>query len=935
MPTRRSTRLSVQNSNSDQSQGIVERQKPVRDMASRSKRQQALADTFNLPPTTKKKDRTQQVLTDTTNNTSQSFDSNEKEHAGFNGFNSNSVTPEEKSPIGNNQENLIDKTENNQPASNNHNQLADSEPDQASTSKSSEGGTELDNIIADVVGKHIKEEEEKLEKLSSKQETTEANNFLQEWEKVEEEQKEERYRKLQLLLNKSEMYTKYLLGRMEAQKRRMTVGMNTSQSSQDSSPPRKKKKDDDDANLEASQLSQQSQSSESEAALCNGCPLLFTGELRPYQVEGLLWLNTMFENGVNGILADEMGLGKTVQCIAAIAHLVSMNVRGPYLIVVPLSTLPNWVNEFKRFAPKVPVMLYHGPKAEREWLRRDIRKSKEVDGQWYTQPVVCTSYEVAMADRQYLMSMRWKYLIVDEGHRIKNAQCRLIKELRMYDSTHRVLLTGTPLQNNLSELWSLLNFLLPEVFDDLDSFEYWFKLDCLRSDQQDQLIAEEKKRNILSMLHKIMTPFILRRLKSDVELNLPPKQELLVYAPLTQQQRKLYEATVDCTIMKLVDKEDNSKQVDPDNLIIPTADNKRSRRSSTLSSKVNYQSQLAGTDSDDEDINDWVKEIMDSTAKRHSSSSKAKGFGSHVNNIKMRNPLMMLRKCCSHPYLLSQPIDQETGYCKIDEEVVKSSGKMLILDAMLKELKKTGHKVLIFSQMTKMLDLIEDYCHLRELNYCRLDGQTDMTTRGEQMQAFNTDPDQFLFLLSTRAGGLGINLSSADTVIIYDSDWNPQCDLQAQDRAHRIGQTKPVMIYRLVCANTVDEKIVERASRKRRLEKMVIHKEKFKTGMTREYTDTCKPISSQELLELLKSHDHEAAVDVTNKRREVISKKELAALLDRSHLVEQWKVNQEKARSGTAGKSEAKSRGRARQKMACSTGANRVFKVIGEEGAEL
>ncbi|XP_067938071.1 lymphocyte-specific helicase-like isoform X2 [Watersipora subatra] len=780
----------------------------------------------------------------------------------------------------------------------------------------------LETIISEVVSKQMEAEEEKLHKLNDEKEKEDTRIFLEEWQKEEEKEKEERYQKLQLLLTKSELYTKYLLERMDHQKSKM----NQTQESQSNQPLAKKSRKSHKAENETSlsdsiSSSQQSQVSNSDMALSSGCPLLFTGTLRPYQVDGLLWLNTMFENGVNGILADEMGLGKTIQCIAAIAHLITMDIKGPFLIVVPLSTLPNWVNEFHRFAPKVPVVLYHGSKDEREVLRRSIRKSTDIDGQWSSQPVVCTSYEVAMVDRQYLMSMHWKYLIVDEGHRIKNAQCRLIKELRLYDSTHRVLLTGTPLQNNLSELWSLLNFLLPEVFDDLDSFEYWFKLDCLKKDQQQQLIAEEKKRNVLAMLHKIMTPFILRRLKADVELNLPPKQELLVYAPLTQQQRTFYEATVNKTIMQLLKKKEEPS--DEPTTVTESPGGKRSRRSTK---PVNYLSQMeTKEDEDDVGLDSWVEEIMDLTTNRTTGTPKVNKVKSHVHGVKLQNPMMQLRKCCSHPYLLSQPIDPETGYCKIDEEVVNSSGKMLLLDAMLAELKKRGHKVLIFSQMTKMLDLIEDYCHVRRHEYCRLDGQTDIHSRREQMELFNTDPTYFLFLLSTRAGGLGINLCAADTVIIFDSDWNPQCDLQAQDRAHRIGQTKPVVVYRLVCANTVDERVVERAARKRRLEKLVIHKEKFKTGMTKSYTDTCKSISSQELLDLLKSDDHDGVIEM-NTRKEVISKRDLNALLDRSSLNEEWQATQAK------GEDVKRKRVKKPTQLASKkSDLSRVFKVIDDK----
>ncbi|XP_033733127.1 lymphoid-specific helicase-like [Pecten maximus] len=626
-------------------------------------------------------------------------------------------------------------------------------------------------------------------------------------------------------------------------------------------------------------------------------PKLFSGgKLRQYQSEGFTWLKTLYENGVNGILGDEMGLGKTIQCIAMLAHMVSMGVPGPFIVCAPLSTLPNWHSEFKRFAPKVPVILYHGDREERTRLRMKMYKKYEVKKDVEVQPVVITSYEITMRDRKLLSSFEWKYLIVDEGHRIKNTHCRLIRELRLYRNTHRLLLTGTPLQNNLSELWSLLNFLLPEIFDDLGSFEAWFDIERLSGTKADEdIVKEEQQMNILSMLHQILTPFMLRRLKQDVELNIPPKKEILVYAPLTKIQQEFYSSLIDHTIF---DRLKSTKKPEPK---VELSEKGRPVRGSTKK-KINYKlmmesesdrAELKKTEKaiekDEEDLSAWITAVNDETTQNTSTPAKDVVMATSQVTIKLRGVMMQLRKCCNHPYLLEYPLDPDTGNFKVDEDIVKKSGKMLLLDRMLKELKSRDHKVLIFSQFTTMLDVIEDYCYFRSYKFCRLDGSCNVESRQESMAAFNSDPEIFLFLLSTRAGGLGINLVSADTVIIYDSDWNPQCDLQAQDRCHRIGQTKPICVYRFVTSNTIDQRIVERAAAKRKIEKMVIHKEKFKSGISN-FNSSLQPLTQHELLDLLKSNDHQMTMNNSNKAGSVISNRDLDRLLDRSDLYEQWKA---------------------------------------------
>ncbi|KAK2498133.1 hypothetical protein MC885_010527 [Smutsia gigantea] len=609
---------------------------------------------------------------------------------------------------------------------------------------------------------------------------------------------------------------------------------------------------------------------------CNGEPVPFQqpkhftgGVMRWYQVEGMEWLRMLWENGINGILADEMGLGKTVQCIATIALMVQRGVPGPFLVCGPLSTLPNWMAEFQRFTPEIPTMLYHGNHQERQNLVKNIHRRK---GTLQVYPVVITSFEIAMRDRNALQHCYWKYLIVDEGHRIKNMKCRLIRELKRFNADNKLLLTGTPLQNNLSELWSLLNFLLPDVFDDLKSFESWFDVTSL-SETAEDIIAKEREQNVLHMLHQILTPFLLRRLKSDVALEVPPKREVVVYAPLSKKQEIFYTAIVNRTIANMfgsIEKETVE--------LSPTGRPKRRTRKSINYSKIDdFPSELEKLISQMQPEVDRERAVVEMTIPIESEV-----------NLKLQNIMMLLRKCCNHPYLIEYPIDPVTQEFKIDEGLVANSGKFLILDRMLPELKARGHKVLLFSQMTRMLDILMDYCHFRDFNFSRLDGSMSYSEREKNMHNFNTDPDVFIFLVSTRAGGLGINLTAADTVIIYDSDWNPQSDLQAQDRCHRIGQTKPVVVYRLVTANTIDQKIVERAAAKRKLEKLIIHKNHFKGGQSG-LNQSKNFLDPKELMELLKSRDYER--EVKGSRGKVISDKDLELLLDRSDLIDQMNAS--------------------------------------------
>ncbi|KAH9995294.1 SNF2 family N-terminal domain-containing protein [Russula vinacea] len=629
-------------------------------------------------------------------------------------------------------------------------------------------------------------------------------------------------------------------------------------------------------------------------------PALVTGaNLRDYQLEGVAWMVSLWENGISGILADEMGLGKTIQTIAFIAHL-RVRVEAPFLIVCPLSVLHNWDDEFKRFAPKIPVCMYHGSPEERAELRRTVmslhfkheslptrkpartkkrRLSRrdhdtgsdeesvvivededsgigsnppdDEDPNPTTQlssfPVVITTYEMIIKDRVHLAKYDWGQVIVDEGHRLKNMDSILMREIKKYPSAGRMLLTGTPLHNNLAELWSLLNFILPEVFDDVASFQESFKIPTLSN-------------GLANHLHEILRPFLLRRLKVDVERSLPPKKSI-------QRQHEVYDAVVKGSLRGLLagarpggnarerDRERIAREIEEDEKMGRIGLRTRnSRPASHLRPKFAFKTKLR-----------------------------------KVNNMHLQNVVMQLRKVCSHPFLFDWPLDQRTYQPVVDEQLVDASGKMMVLERLLDALFARGHKVLVFSQFVTMLDVIEDWA--REFKHwplCRIDGSTGPLERRAEMNRFQKGGDgpdaPRLFLLSTRAGGLGINLTAADTVVFYDQDWNPQMDLQAQDRAHRIGQTRPVLIFRLVSRHTIESKIMQRASEKRQLEALVIAKGKFKVpiGGSAKASESRQTMAGMaaELLELEGEHI-EVVQNTAAGKHGVISDAELDVLLDR------------------------------------------------------
>ncbi|KAG0031806.1 hypothetical protein BGZ82_006827 [Podila clonocystis] len=488
--------------------------------------------------------------------------------------------------------------------------------------------------------------------------------------------------------------------------------------------------------------------------------ILTGGTLKEYQMKGLQWMASLYNNRLNGILADEMGLGKTIQTISLVTFLIEAKQQnGPFLILVPLSTLTNWTLEFEKWAPQVTKVVYKGVPSQRKHIQQTEIRHRNFQ-------VLLTTYEYVIKDRPILSKIKWVYLIIDEGHRLKNANSKLFVTLTQhYSSRYRLILTGTPLQNNLPELWALLNMVLPRVFNSAQSFDEWFNTPFANTGGQDKIeLNEEEALLIIKRLHKVLRPFLLRRLKKDVESELPDKVERVIRCKLSALQSKLY--------------------------------------------------------------NQMKKHGMLFTQAGEKGRTGIKG---------LNNTIMQLRKICNHPYVFEE-VERVINPAKTNNDGLwRVAGKFELLDRMLPKLYKTGHRVLIFFQMTAIMNIMEDYLHYRNYQYMRLDGSTKSDDRSLLLKKFNApDSPYFVFMLSTRAGGLGLNLQTADTVIIFDSDWNPHQDLQAQDRAHRIGQTKEVRIFRLVTEKSVEEHILARAQYKLEIDGKVIQAGKFDNKSTAE-----------------------------------------------------------------------------------------------------
>ncbi|XP_066558180.1 chromodomain-helicase-DNA-binding protein 6-like isoform X1 [Amia ocellicauda] len=512
-------------------------------------------------------------------------------------------------------------------------------------------------------------------------------------------------------------------------------------------------------------------------------------ELREYQLEGMNWLLFNWYNRKNCILADEMGLGKTIQSITFLYEIFLMGIRGPFLIIAPLSTITNWEREFRTWT-EMNAIVYHGSQISRQMIQQYEMFYKDeqgtpVGGMFKFQGVI-TTFEMILADCPELKKIQWRCVVIDEAHRLKNRNCKLLEGLKLMSLEHKVLLTGTPLQNSVEELFSLLNFLEPQQFPSETSFLEEFG----------DLKTEEQ----VKKLQAILKPMMLRRLKDDVEKNLAPKEETIIEVELTNIQKKYYRAILEKNFTFL-----------------------------------------------------------------------AKGANQH-NMPNLINTMMELRKCCNHPYLITgaeekilesfrKTYSPEAWDFQL-QAMIQAAGKLVLIDKLLPKLIAGGHKVLVFSQMVRCLDILEDYLiqrrrSLSRYTYERIDGRVRGNLRQAAIDRFcKVDSDRFVFLLCTRAGGLGINLTAADTCIIFDSDWNPQNDLQAQARCHRIGQSKAVKVYRLITRNSYEREMFDKASLKLGLDKAVLQDINRKGSL-----NGVQQLSKMEVEDLLRKGAYGALMD--------------------------------------------------------------------------
>lgn len=750
-------------------------------------------------------------------------------------------------------------------------------------------------------------------------------------------------------------------------------------------------------------------------------PSLLRGTLRPYQKQGLNWLASLYNNNTNGILADEMGLGKTIQTISLLSYLAcEHHIWGPHLIIVPTSVMLNWEMEFKKFAPGFKVMTYYGSPQERARKRKGWNKVDSFH-------VCITSYQLVVHDHSSFKRKKWRYMILDEAHNIKNFRSARWKALLNFNTENRLLLTGTPLQNNLMELWSLLYFLMPsskmdqmmpDGFANFEDFQQWFgkpvdKIlektttgDIIDENVTKQL--DKDTRDTVARLHQVLRPYLLRRLKKDVEKQMPGKYEHIVYCRLSKRQRYLYDdfmsraktketlasgnflsiinclmqlrkvcnhpdlfevrpvvtsfamdkAVVNCfesddnMVRKLLHIDDNSTNVNLgvlnlDFTNLETLNYFASESTNRLKFTQKLEEQVAvldgliekGRDIESPALDDILEINRFLKLEEQISLRDTLKQMIYLNNLRcQRSPFygesflkfvqgVTKSKRCETVQTMILDIDQrskqmeevvdkfamvtpavvaldmkdqiipiETQY-RVQDEVenrnianpfhhaqVKLSvafpdkqllqydcGKLQKLATLLHDLVANGHRALIFTQMTKVLDILEQFLNFRGYRYMRLDGATKIEDRQLMTEKFNRDPKIPVFILSTRSGGLGINLTGADTVIFYDSDWNPAMDKQCQDRCHRIGQMRNVHIYRFVSEYTIESNILKKANQKRQLDNVVIQEGDFTTDYLGKFSvrdlvnDTSiisdlpdKPIGENANMDLLAQAEDEA-----------------------------------------------------------------------------
>ncbi|WIA40512.1 hypothetical protein OEZ86_013861 [Tetradesmus obliquus] len=584
-------------------------------------------------------------------------------------------------------------------------------------------------------------------------------------------------------------------------------------------------------------------------------PFLLKHTLREYQHIGLDWLVSLYSKKLNGILADEMGLGKTIQTVALLAYLAcEEGVWGPHLVVVPTSVMLNWEMEFKKWCPAFKLLTYYGSAKERKAKRQGWSKP----GAFH---VCITSYTLVLQDAKDAKMFRrkkWKYLILDEAHMIKNWKSQRWQTLLRFNSKRRLLITGTPLQNDLMELWSLMHFLMPAVFSSHAQFKDWFSNPLSGAVEAGGEVSVQ----LVERLHGVLRPFLLRRLKSEVEKQMPAKHEHVLTCRLSKRQRQLYDEYMSRSETRAVMSGGNFMGVvgvlmqlrkvcnHPDlfegRAIVSAYDMPQisvqlpsiamtgrmgARALADLPSLIlelspTYEERAAAM----EEVLQWFMVAIPRARGRPVDAWCSRPDGAAVRRA-AQAALIAEQEFFARGGSLRTALVRKQLFFPDRRLLQYDCGKLVELDLLLRKLKAGGHRVLIFTQMAKMLDVLEAFLNLHGHVYMRLDGSTKPEQRQVMMQRFNSDTKYFVFILSTRSGGVGINLTGADTVVFYDSDWNPAMDAQAQDRCHRIGQTREVHIYRLISANTIEENILRKSDQKRQLDWLAIQSGGFNTEM--------------------------------------------------------------------------------------------------------
>ncbi|ORX46914.1 hypothetical protein BCR36DRAFT_296435 [Piromyces finnis] len=517
--------------------------------------------------------------------------------------------------------------------------------------------------------------------------------------------------------------------------------------------------------------------------------------LKNYQLLGVSWLTYMYLNGFSGILADEMGLGKTAQVISFLGNIYSNHdAKGPFLVIVPSSTKDNWLREFEKWCPELEVRAYYGTQFERAELRHELRETKG------SYNIILTTYQIASSqkeDRGFLKHMNFKIMILDEGHMMKNMTSLRYKHLMAINSDCRFLLTGTPIQNTLQELISLLTFIMPKLFiTDEVSLRKIFEVKTGTA----AFLSTER----VNKAKQIMDPFVLRRKKNEVLKELPKKIEKVVYCESTDYQKKLYQQALETS-------RSNFKNINNDPKEGHNGEVKQINNVLMELRKISDHPLLVRSLYTDNMLKPMSRDI---TNEEQFCDSEPKYV---FEDMQLLSDFELHTYCVNYKYI---------NKYKLKPENWMNAGKVQKLKEILVECKARNDKILLFSQFTKMLDILETVLSSLNYTYLRLDGQTPVTERQERIDDFNNNPDVFVFLLSTKAGGFGINLTAANVVIIYDLDFNPHNDKQAEDRAHRVGQTRDVTVMKLVTKDTIEESILDISTQKLKLDKKISSVEK-------------------------------------------------------------------------------------------------------------